>query len=176
MRYTIRAGMLYEENRQESLIHMKGIFSGPEKHICLPNEEWVLRTFIRDLPAPPRKRSDVRFREYVMLDPDGAEIARGKPDYAQGEDPAVTGWPICRMPRVDHADVTIQGKPYALIMHNSQNYTMKDIHDADVLRIMHRGLIGGWLLEDRCGFAPEILCALFAFCRYIELENEFIIV
>ena len=64
----------------------------------------------------------------------------------------------------------------ALRMHNSQNYTMKDIHDADVLRIMHRGLIGGWLLEDRCGFAPETLCGLFIFCRYIELENEFIIV
>ena len=176
MRYTMKAGMLYEENRQESLIHMKGIFSGPEKHICLPNEEWVLRTFIRDLPAPPRKRSDVRFREYVMLDPDGAEIARGKPDYAQGEDPAVTGWPICWMPRVDHADVTIQGKSYALIMHNSQNYALTDPTGYTVVQIMHRGLCGGWNIEADGRFSPGILCGLFAFCRYMEHENELMIV
>lgn len=109
MRYTIKASMLYEENRREPLIHMKGIFSGPEKHICLPNEERVLRTDIRNLPVPSGKRKDVRFREYVMLDPNGRTIASGKPDYAEGDDPAVVGWPICRMPRVDHATVTIEG-------------------------------------------------------------------
>ena len=36
MRYTIRAGMLYEENRQESLIHMKGIFPGRKSISVFP--------------------------------------------------------------------------------------------------------------------------------------------
>jgi len=176
MRYTMKAGMLYEENRPEPVIRMKGVFSGPEKHICFPNEERVLRTDIRSLPAPTGKRADVRFRKYVMLDPNGTEIASGKPDYAEGEDPTVTGWPICRMPRVDHAAVTIDGKPYALIMHNSQNYGLKDPTGYTVVQIMHRGLCGGWNIDSDADFSPGILCGLFVFCRYMEHENEFMIV
>ena len=40
----------------------------------------------------------------------------------------------------------------------------------------HRGLIGGWTVEDDAGFTPEILCALFTFSRYLEHENEFVVV
>ena len=36
MRYTLKAGMLYKEDRQAPLIRMKGVFSGPEKNIYLP--------------------------------------------------------------------------------------------------------------------------------------------
>ena len=36
--------------------------------------------------------------------------------------------------------------------------------------------MGGWLFHDDHGFAPEVLCGIFAFCRYIEQENEFLIV
>ena len=31
----------------------------------------------------------------------------GRPGYAEGEDPLVTGWPICRLPRVDHGKTTL---------------------------------------------------------------------
>jgi len=61
-------------------------------------------------------------------------------------------------------------------MHNSQNYSMKDRSGYVILQIMHRGLMGGWLFHDDHGFAPEVLCGIFAFCRYIEQENEFLIV
>ncbi len=27
-----------------------------------------------------------------------------------------------------------------------------------------------------CGFVPEIICGIFIFCRYIEQENEFLVV
>ena len=30
--------------------------------------------------------------------------------------------------------------------------------------------------DGSCGFAPVIICGIFAFCRYIEQENEFLIV
>jgi len=176
VRYTMKAGVLYEENRREPLIRMKGSFSGPEKNIYLPNEEWVLRTDIRSLPVSPGKRTDVRFREYVMLDPNGREIACGKPDYAEGDDPAVVGWPICRMPQVDHATVTINGKAYALVMHNSQNYGLKDSAGYVLIQIMHRGLCGGWYIDTVEDFSPSLLCGIFSFCRYLEQENEFIIV
>ena len=85
-------------------------------------------------------------------------------------------WPICRMPRVDHAAVTIDGKPYALVMHNSQNYGLNDPSGYTVVQIMHRGLCGGWDIDADEAFSPGILCGLFAFCRYMEHENEFMIV
>ena len=39
-----------------------------------------------------------------------------------------------------------------------------------------KGIAGGWIVEDICGFVPEIICGIFIFCRYIEQENEFLIV
>ena len=61
-------------------------------------------------------------------------------------------------------------------MHNSQNYSLINAHNSEVLRIMHKGIAGGWAVEDICGFVPEIICGIFIFCRYIEQENEFLIV
>lgn len=65
---------------------------------------------------------------------------------------------------------------YVLTMHNSQNYSLMDTNDLEVLCIMHKGIAGGWMVESNCGFAPEIICGIFTFCRYIEQENEFLIV
>ena len=33
----------------------------------------------------------------------GSVLMYTNPDYAEGNDPTVVGWPLCRMPRVDHA-------------------------------------------------------------------------
>ena len=61
-------------------------------------------------------------------------------------------------------------------MQNSQNYTLRDRAGYIVVQIMHRGLTGGWNMEVDEDFTPEILSGLFAFCRYIEQENEFLVV
>lgn len=153
----------------------KGVFIGPEKSVFHPNGDQILCTDIRQQSAPTGRQGDVRFREYVMLDSAGKTLACANPGYAEGDDPAVVGWPIYRMPRVDHADIQMDGKAYILTMQNSQNYTLKDSAGYTVVQIMHRGLAGGWNIDtDEC-FAPEILCGLFAFCRYIEQENELLI-
>ena len=99
-----------------------------------------------------------------------------RPGYAEGDDPGVVGWPICRMPRVDHANIVVNGEEYLLTMHNSQNYSLLNTRNSEVLRIMHKGIAGGWIVEDICGLVPEIICGIFIFCRYIEQENEFLIV
>ncbi|MBE6951540.1 MAG: hypothetical protein E7451_09425 [Ruminococcaceae bacterium] len=65
---------------------------------------------------------------------------------------------------------------YELTMHNTQSYSMRNQTGCVILQILHRGLTGGWQLRDDHGFAPEILCGIFAFCRYIEQENEWLIV
>lgn len=174
MNYVMKSGCLSQESSGEIMARIKGTFSGPIKKITLSNTEY--HTDIRHLEAPVGRVSDVRFREYVLVNQCGTGIMTGKPGYADGDDPAVTGWPIYRMPRVDHAQITIGTEEYGLIMHNSQNYSMKDKAGYVLLQIIHRGLTGGWKFHDNHGFTPEILCGIFAFCRYIEQENELQIV
>ena len=65
---------------------------------------------------------------------------------------------------------------YALVMHNSQNYGLKDPTGCTVVQIMHRGLCGGWNIDTDEAFSSGILCGIFAFCRYMEQENEFVVV
>ena len=80
------------------------------------------------------------------------------------------------MPRVDHATVTVQGSAYRLVMHNSQNYSLLAPDGAVAVQVLHRGVTGGWDIQDQCQHTPCFLCGLFAFCRYMERENEFPVV
>lgn len=161
------------EQSGEILAKIKSTLTGPLKKITLSDSEY--HTDIRRLNSLRECSSDVRFREYIFADHCNIKMI-GKPGYTAEEDPAVVGWPVCRLPRVDHAHIRIGEQEYELNMHNSQNYSMKASSGNVILQIMHRGLMGGWKFHDTHGFAPEILCGIFAFCRYIEEENEFIIV
>lgn len=175
MKYLMKSGVLYQAP-DCALAKLKGIFIGPEKNVYLADGSLVL-TITRKAPAPSEKQgADVRSHVYVMCDTEGREIAEARPGYAEGDDPTVTGWPVNRMPRVDHAAVTLAGKTYTLVMQNSQNYTLETSDGAAVVQILHRGLVGGWNLTVNEDFPPEILCGLFAFCRYIEQENELLVV
>lgn len=69
---------------------------------------------------------------------------------------------------MQNANIVVNGEEYLLTMHNSQNYSLINAHNSEVLRIMHKGIAGGWAVEDICG--------IFIFCRYIEQENEFLVV
>ena len=111
-----------------------------------------------------------------MVDKEKRIMILGYPDYAKGENPDEVGWPAVRVPRVDHAEIYIEEKKYILEMHNSQSYSLLDCTGETVLRIMHRGICGGWNLITDYKFMPEIICGLFLFCRYIEQENELLII
>ncbi|NBH82291.1 hypothetical protein D7X88_04200 [bacterium C-53] len=80
------------------------------------------------------------------------------------------------MPRVDHAKVVFNKNEYLLTMQNNQNYILSDKFDKAVIQIFHRGLVGGWNIEVMSDFLPELICGIFVFCRYIEQENEFLVV
>ncbi|QRV22121.1 hypothetical protein I6K70_12195 [Lacrimispora saccharolytica] len=80
------------------------------------------------------------------------------------------------MPRVDSADLILQNLSAHLKMINSQNYLLSDGSGQGILSVMHRGGMGGWDLDSREEFSPEILCGIFVFCRYLEQENELIVV
>ena len=87
-----------------------------------------------------------------------------------------TGWPVCRMPRVDHADLQFDGADYQLRMDNEQNYSLADAQGRTCVQIMHRGMVGGWKVWTWRSMPAAFLCGLFVFCRYLEKENEFIVV
>lgn len=174
MKYTMKAGTLYVQGQIAAKI--KSALTGPEKYIFSPEGRLLLRVDIRSLDAPQGRRGDVRFRQYVMTGEGDTSCAMAKPDYAEGDDPVVIGWPCCRVPRVDHAQVQIGDSAYYLVMINSQNYLMSELPGKKVVEIFHRGLAGGWDIEAADELRPELICGIFVFCRYIERENEFLIV
>ena len=176
MQYTIKAGVLYKNDSQFALTKIKSALLGPQRKIYSIAGEQLLTA---DICYPDKSKvgsGDVRNREYILTDMKNQLIASARPGYADGDDPDVVGCPICRMPRIDHAEIVMNGKEYLLTMHNSQNYSLMSNGNSEILRIMHRGIAGGWTVEDCYGFAPEMICGIFTFCRYIEQENEFLIV
>ena len=175
MQYTIKSGVLYNET-QTDLAKIKSALLGPQRTIFSITNETLLTADIRYLDESKASSGDVRNREYILTGSENRLLGSARPGYADGDDPDVVGWPICRVPRVDHAHVSVGETEYVLTMHNSQNYSLMDTNDLEVLCIMHKGIAGGWMVESNCGFAPEIICGIFTFCRYIEQENEFLIV
>lgn len=176
MNYIMKLGMLYEENSTKNLAKIKSAIIGAEKKIYIHENELIAKTDIRNLEQNNENSGDVRFREYVMLDREGNVIVSGHPDYAKGENPDEVGWPAVRVPKVDHAKICIGEKEYILRMYNSQNYSLKNSKGDVVLQVIHKGICGGWNLVTDYNFVPEIICGLFLFCRYIEQENELLII
>lgn len=174
MEYTMKSGNLFLNNTLSARI--KSTFASSGKKILAANGRLLMRTELCTLEAPLSERGNICCRKYVMLDRNGKECAAAKPAYAKGEDPDASGWPVCRMPRVDHARLFIGGEEYLLSMRNSQNYFLSEKSGKIVVRIMHKGLCGGWTIAAADIFAPETVCGIFVFCRYMELENEFLVV
>ena len=156
MKYTIKAGVLYKNESQLALARIKSALLGPQRKILSIAGELLLTADVRYLDESKASSGDVRNWEYLLTDNDNQLVGSARPGYADGDDPDVVGWPICRMPGVDHANIVVNGEEYLLTM--------------------HKGIAGGWIVEDICGFVPEIICGIFIFCRYIEQENEFLIV
>lgn len=174
MEYIMKSGRLLYDDKLSARI--KSIFTGPEKKIFAADGCLLMRTDIRNLEAPFGQTGNVRYRQYVMFNGEGKECVVAKPDYAKDDDPDVVGWPICRLPGVDHAQLFIGEREYLLSMRNNQNYSLSEKQGQAVVQIIHRGLCGGWDIDAADSFSPEIICGIFIFCRYIEQENEFLIV
>lgn len=176
MQYMMRLGTLSLPENGMQFAQIKNTFSGPRKTISLPDDATQYQTDITLLDPPAEMSGDVRYRCYTLKSSSGEVLMEAHPGYAEGDSPEEAGWPVCRVPKVDHAEIQIGGSAYLLVMHNSQNYSLQDKNGSDVLQIMHKGLSGGWTMDTAESFTAQVLCGLFIFCRYIEQENEFIVV
>ena len=120
------------------LARIKNCFSGPEKRIVSADGDLLQQTEIRAGQDPRRAPGDVRQRRYSLVDAAGKEIAQAQPDYAAGDEPETVGWPVCRTPRVDHAQVRMEGD-YELVMQNSQNYQLQQSSGETLVQIIGQG-------------------------------------
>ncbi len=176
MRYMIKSGILSIPESGKKLAQIKSTFGGAKKTISLYDSATQYKTDIDIMDAPAEKSGDIRYHIYTLINGSDKMLMKARPGYAKDDDPDVVGWPICRAPKVDHAGILIDGSSYLLVMHNSQNYSLQNKDGTAVLQIMHKGISGGWTIETAENFDAQVLCGLFIFCRYIEQENEFMIV
>ena len=176
MIYYLTAGVLCAADEAQPLAHIRGCLCGTEKQVFDRDNSLLLRTDIRLLGPDSQSMEAVPAREYVMYGPDGSEIALAKPRCSAGDAPSAASWPVCRMPRADEAVLTMEGREYTLVMENVQNYVLTDAWGQCTVRIIHRGMSGGWRLDVSQPLSAPFLCGLFIFCRYLEKENEFVVV
>lgn len=176
MKYVMKFGILYGEDGKVAFAKIKNTVVGPVRKICSDEGEVLLQTDIHYIDMKKEHCEDVRNKEYTLRDNKGIVVGSSRPGYAQDEDPDENGWPAFRLPKVDHAEVILEKIKFSLNMYNSQYYVLRNTNGEEVLSILHKGITGGWFFDDKQGFAPEILCAIFVFCRYMEQENELLIV
>lgn len=176
MGYLIKSGILWEEGKKRGYIKYTG--SGAERQIFSCDDKLLVKVRTERQKADTEERGDISYITYVMTDLNGKEVAVAKPEYADNENPAVYGWPLCHLPRVNRARVFIHRckKKYWLVMENAGKYVLKEESGKAVMEITHRGLVGGWDIAGTEDFGCEGVCGIFLFGRFLERENEFWVV
>lgn len=176
IRYRLKAGVLYGKTNEEVLARITRPFIDKRKRIWIGKEEESWYTDVQAIADASKSAGDVRNKKYVLCDHMGQERMVGTPNYAKGEDPVEAGWPLCRMPRVDHVKIWIDAEEYCLQMQEGYTYVLRDEVRREILWISHRGIQGGWSVESEWELPPHLICGLFLFCKYMEQENEFVMV
>ena len=176
MKYILKSGMLFAENNEQPLAKIKSMFLGPNKMIYSEKDELLFQTTILDSGIQTDNNCDVRSHKYVITIPNGDKIASAYPNYDKKNDPNIVGWPICHVPHVNRAKVIWGNYEYELVRKDSQHYQLKSKSEIHFLEIKHRGLIGGWEIHATDNFSHQIICGLFIFCKYIEQENDFMLI
>lgn len=171
MKYVMKAGMLYTDGKMYAQI--KGSFNGPEKKIYLADGTLALRTEIRYLKSPQGMEGDFRSRQYLIFDADGKECALAEPDDIREANMKAAGCPVSRTIRMEHEQMLFGKEEYMLFMQSAQSYSLTEKNGNAVVKILHRGLTGGWNIEADDRFSPELICGIFVFCRYMEQESEY---
>lgn len=175
MDYMIRHGELFSRSGAQPcggpLACIHSTLDGQRKEI-LPSqgEEAPYQTRVC------RDEAGANGHRYELCAPSGQLVALGLPGYADGEDPAVYGRPVNRMPRAQHIRVQLGARRCLLCQQDCCHYRLRAQDGQTLLTISHRGLAGGWDLSCREPFPPAVLCGLLVFCLYLDRENEFIAV
>lgn len=171
MKYYIHFGKLYamKENSQGAcLCYLKKPMYSLNKVIVSSDGNVITKTEVIQMNRSKRLEN----RRYLLKDAEDHVRAEGQLRYAEGADQ----WPVCHAPRVDSVLLRMGDSKYVLKMLNSQNFTMTDMDGNRVMGIIHDGVNGGWLVNDNGTFNSCDIMGVFIFCRYLDKENEFMVV
>ncbi len=170
MKYYIRSGKLYAAGASDPapcLCSIVSPFCASVKSVADREGRLLLKTSVSQEKAETYPQA----KTYLMESPSGEVLARGKLLYADGENPQCLG----RLPRVDRVTLRAGGRPYTLRMRNSQYYVLSS-EESRAMEIVHNQSAGGWNVETTEEFPPGMVMGLFIFSRYLDKENEFVIV
>lgn len=118
---------------------------------------------------------DISGRRYLIRGMDGSVYASAAPFYAAEEKLSENGFPVCRMPRVDHAVLDIRGKAFVLIRRKWGEYVLQDEKDQVLMQIRYTGVIGQqYEIETFAAWEPEMIAGIVQLGRYMERESEFL--
>lgn len=170
MKYYLVLGTMYSDNDNTKLIHIKSSFFSSKKQIIASDGTLQLQTNILNFVP------DVRSHEYVLTDMHENRIAIATPDYAKQENPDTHKYPINRAPLVDHAKLLICNKEFNLVRMCVNCYEVYDLSSQAVVKIYRSKATWKWLIDAEAEFVPAVLCGIFVFCKYLEKENELIVI
>lgn len=171
----IKSGILYGEDGSV-LARMEGSFCTRVKHILSPEGKLLLLTDVCPESGGDRKGNVPAGHRYVMKTAAGELCAQAWPDYTPWESDGTGSPPLNRMPKITHARMVMNRRNYMLIMQSSRTYGLVSAAGKKTAQIDHCGIAGGWNINAWEDYLPAVLCGLFAFCRYLERENELMVV
>lgn len=109
---------------------------------------------------------------YIIKEKDGRLLAEGRPGYS-GQAPVQ---PLSRGPRADHVVTRLPDISCRLIMQNSQNFILTADGGRRMMELIHNGVSGGWNITADGSLDVMLVMGIFLFSRYLEKENEFVVV
>lgn len=159
MKFYLRSNALYTDTGKQPLAVLKNGLAG-RKNVFLPNGALALQTAVRG-------------QDYLLLKADGTEVASAQMEYAQGDDPSVNGWHVHRMPQVEQARFRTQEGEFILALKRGVHFRLWNAAKKPMAQFTYRGWGKGWQVDADDRIPPSLLCAVFAFYQYLELENAF---
>lgn len=188
MKYHIHFGRLFPADQNTSkdcLCYIKQPVYSQNKQICsfddtrevsVEIEEVRDNTETGDTTCTDRStgitiNTPSKKHRYMIKDPAGKLLAEGSPGYTPAAD-----LPFSRGTRADHIDITLPDMTCRLQMQNSQNFilTLPDGHK--MMELIHNGVSGGWNICADDSLDTMLVMGIFLFSRYLEKENEFVVV
>lgn len=174
MKYKMKAGVLYQEDTIQGRV--EGGLCTRNRSIFSPEGQVLFHAEIREREYVTERGEKIKGHRYVMDTPDGQCYASAQPDYTPWEMAETGKLPANRIPKIDYAWLNLQDQKYVLIMGNSCTYRLLMMSGKKMVQINHCGIGGGWVVETWKDFPPAFLCGLFVFCRYLERENELLLI
>lgn len=171
MKYHIHFGKLYPIHKNETgdcLCYVKWPYYTQNKQVCSSDgaEEIFVQIEEADngILLPGHK--------YVLTGTNHKILAEGQPEYAEGADLH----PLSHAPRADRVSIDLPDGGFLLKMLNSQNFTLTAPDGHTAMELIHNGSGGGWNISADDTFDAMLIMGIFLFSRYLDKENEFVVV